>query len=120
MEKPHKKLDAWVVGMTVVTEVYRLTAGFPRSEAFGLTAQMRRAAMSVPSNLAEGAARRSRKEFGRFLRMAQASLSEVDTQVEVARRLGYVSQGKDREIEELMRRVDKMLSGLIRRQARDD
>ena len=92
-ERPHRRLRAWVAGIELVKEVYALTGRFPTSERFGLTAQMRRAAVSVCSNIAEGAARGSRREFCRFLNMANGSLSELDTQLVIAEQLGYAEGG---------------------------
>ena len=77
--------------MDLVERVYRLSGGFPKSELYGLTSQMRRAAVSVPSNIAEGATRASTKEFLQHISIAQASLAEVETQLEIAVRLGFVS-----------------------------
>ena len=89
--KPHKKLEAWKKAIEFTARIYRLTENLPESEKFGLTAQMRRAAVSVASNIAEGAARNTKKEFTRFLHTAQGSLSELDTQVIICRELGYFS-----------------------------
>ena len=71
MEKPHKKLDVWMLAMELVGEVYRVTASFPARETYSLTDQLRRAAVSVPSNIAEGAARQTKKEFVNYLHMAR-------------------------------------------------
>lgn len=92
MEKPHKKLDIWKLAVELVTEVYRVTNSFPVREVYSLTDQIRRAAVSIPSNIAEGAGRYTKKEFVNYLHMAQGSLSELDTQSEIARHLGYRSQ----------------------------
>jgi four helix bundle protein len=118
MEKPHKKLDAWKLAMELVVRTYRSTDSFPPSEKYGLIDQMRRAAVSVPSNIAEGAARQTRKEFANFLHIAQGSLSELDTLLELAARLQYVSMETLETFSIQMERVDKMISGLIRRQRR--
>ena len=112
--KPHKRLDVWRRSLDLVEEVYKLTALFPRSETYALTDQMRRAAISVPSNIAEGAARQTPKEFANFLHIAQGSLTELDTQIEIANRLGRVSDEALESCQTLLGDVDKMLFGLIR------
>jgi four helix bundle protein len=114
MEKPHKKLDVWQTAMSVAKQVYKLTSDFPSDEKFGLVSQMRRAAVSIPSNIAEGAARQGKREFRNFLSMAQGSVSELDTQLELASALGYVSKETIDEISSELIRVDKMLTTLIR------
>lgn len=114
MEKPHKKLDVWNVAMELVVDMYKITNSFPAREMYALSNQIRRAAVSIPSNIAEGAARQTKKEFINYLHMAQGSLSELDTQLEIARRLAYVKKEAASDLESRMRRVDKMLSGLIR------
>lgn len=94
MEKnkhPHKNLDAWKKAMDLVEEVYKITLNFPQDERFGIISQLRRAAVSVPSNIAEGAGRRTDKEFVHFLSIAIGSLSELDTQIELSYRLKYIS-----------------------------
>ena len=116
MDKPHKKLDAWKLSMELVSAVYRVTSRFPSHEAYGLTNQIRRAAISIPSNIAEGAARQTKKEFIKFLHTAQGSLSELDTQLEIALNLGYIDKGQRDEIDGSLSRIDKMLTGLIRSQ----
>ncbi len=86
MEKPHKKLDAWRLSMDLVIDVYRITERFRREERYNLTNQIRRAVVSIPCNIAEGAARQTKKEFANYLHMAQGSLSELDTLFELAER----------------------------------
>jgi four helix bundle protein len=88
--RPHRKLDVWHKSMELVRDVYKASSAFPKMEEYGLSSQMRRAAVSIPSNLAEGAARKGNKEFKQFLNIAQGSLSELDTQVELAHMLGYM------------------------------
>lgn len=87
--RPHHGLRVWQEAMALVSRVYAVTATFPVDERFGLTSQVRRAAVSVPSNIAEGAARGSRKEFVRFLTVARGSLSELDTQLRISMNLGF-------------------------------
>jgi len=114
MEKPHKKLDVWQAAMKSTTMIYKLTNKFPEEEKFGLVSQMRRASISIPCNIAEGAARQGKREFKNFVSMAQGSLSELDTQLELSILLGYISAEDLREIGAQLVRIDKMLSGLIR------
>lgn len=87
-QRSHRKLIAWRESMDIVQEIYRMTAGFPKAEQFGLTSQMRRAAISVPSNIDEVAARTTNKDFLNFLSISRGSLSELETQVLIAERLG--------------------------------
>ena len=115
MEKPHKKLNVWQQSMKVAQVVYKLTNTFPADEKFGFVSQMRRAAVSIPCNIAEGAARQGKKEFKNFLSMAQGSLSELDTQLDLAVLLGYLDKEKLEEIADPVLRTDKMLTGLIRK-----
>ena len=102
--------------MDLVLNVYEITKKFPAFESYGLTSQIRRAVVSIPSNIAEGASRRSKKEFTQFLYVAKGSLSELDTQLELAKRLGYIPETKWQFIDKNMVEVDKMISGLIRHQ----
>jgi len=111
-QRPHERLLVWRDAMALVESIYRLTEAFPDAERFGLTAQMRRAAISVPSNIAEGAARRSTAEYLRYLSMARGSLSELDTQMQIAERLQF--QAADTETSELMDRTFSRLNALIR------
>ena len=111
-QRPRERLDVWRDAMELVTEIYRFSAGFPDSERFGLVAQIRRAAVSVPSNIAEGAARRSRLEYMRFLSIARGSLSEMDTQLEIAHRPGFAEH--ESGITDLLDRIFARLNALIR------
>ncbi|HEX8097579.1 MAG TPA: four helix bundle protein [Pyrinomonadaceae bacterium] len=94
MIKSFRDLRVWQAGMDLVEDVYRLTQTFPKSEVYGLTSQMQRAAISVPSNIAEGHAREHIKEYLHHLSMAQASLAELETQLEIAARLNYLHPEK--------------------------
>ena len=114
MEKPHKKLEAWKQSMDLVVAIYKATEELPTQEIYGLTNQVRRAAVSVPCNIAEGAARHTKKEFTNFLHIAQGSLSELDTQIEIASRLGYLDVECRKSLDERMKPIDKMITGLIR------
>ena len=98
--------------MKLVKHIYKSTATFPREELYGLTSQMRRAAISIPSNIAEGAARETTPEFLRFLYIARGSLSELETQTLIAQDLSYLADGDS--LLEGMRHVSVLLSGLIR------
>ena len=100
--------------MVLIEKIYELTKDYPSSENYGLTNQMRRAAVSIPANISEGAARQTKKEFIQFLHMAQGSLSELDTHFEISERLGYLEENSLRELSLLMNDVDKMLTGLIK------
>ena len=91
MVRSFRDLEVWQLGLDLVQSVYQCTAAFPKSETFGLAAQMRGAAVSIPSNIAEGQARNSTKEFLRFLSYALGSLAELETQLELATRLEYGS-----------------------------
>jgi four helix bundle protein len=106
----------WRQAVDLAIKVYDITAQFPREERFGLADQIKRAAVSIPSNIAEGAARQTKKEFSKYLHMAQGSLSELDTQLEIARQLGLVEEGAWKDLDARLVEIDKMLSGLIRHQ----
>ena len=113
MARPHENLQAWKEAMRLVRIIYDLTKAFPREEVYGLAAQMRRAAVSIPSNLAEGAARSSRKEFAQFLSMAKGSLSELETQLLISADLGYLD--RENSVFDLTQYVAKLLAGLHRK-----
>lgn len=91
MSRPHHGLRVWQDALGLVTRLYSVTAAFPESERFGLVSQIRRAAVSVPSNIAEGAGRGSRKDFVCFLMIARGSLTELDTQVRISENLGFLA-----------------------------
>ncbi len=100
--KPHRNLIAWQRGMDLVNAVYSLTQNFPGSELYGLSAQLRRAALSVPSNIAEGAADRTPAQFANFLATTLGSLNEIDTQLELSFRLGFISETEHLKISSLL------------------
>jgi four helix bundle protein len=108
----HRDLVVWKRAMQFVTDVYRVTNTFPREELYGLTNQLRRAAVSVPSNIAEGCGRSSKKEFHQFLCHARGSLLEVETQLEIAQNLGYLSDKSVRELLSKTNEIGRMLNGL--------
>jgi four helix bundle protein len=116
MEKPHKRLNVWKQAVELSLLVYQATEKFPVEERYSITDQMRRAATSIATNIAEGAARKSKREFARFLHMAKGSLRELDTQLEIVKRLGYLDDEFWGMLDARMSDIDKMLSGLIRYQ----
>ena len=107
-----RDLIAWQKAMALARVVYRVTGGMPESEKFGLVNQMRRAAVSVPSNIAEGHARQSRADYLKFLRVARGSLAELSTQAELAVTLRLIAPAP--ELVALMEETDRVLQGLIR------
>ena len=109
--KTHKDLDIWKRGIELVERIYKITGTFPKEELYGLTAQLRRAAVSYPSNIAEGAARPSKKEYIQYLYISLASLSEIETQLIISKRLNYLK--KDDLFEEIDA-LRKMTLSLIR------
>jgi len=109
--RTHKDLDVWNKAMELAGEVYSITRQLPREEIYGLTLQTRRSAISIPSNIAEGAARHSKKEFIQFLYVALGSVAELETQLMLATRMGFIS---DSGVFNRIERVRKMLLGLLR------
>ena len=107
-----RDLRVWTLGMDLVEHVYRLTQAFPGREAYGLTAQLRRAAISIPSNIAEGHTREHIKEYLRHVCIAQASLAELQTQVEIAGRLSYLSEDQVRDTVERAAALSRQLYAL--------
>lgn len=110
--RAHHRLEAWKLSRKLVTDIYKLTKSFPKEEMFGLTAQIRRSAVSIPSNIAEGAARSGSKEFAQFLSIARGSSSELETQIQmlIAADLGYIKENDP--IFALLNRVSRLLTGL--------
>jgi len=118
----HRDLIVWQKAMKLAVAIYQCTAAFPRTEMFGLSAQLRKAAVSVPSNLAEGSARRTSADFLLFLHIARGSQAEVDTQLRLALALGYLPDQSASELleqsEEVGRLLTAVIHGIRRRQAR--
>jgi four helix bundle protein len=112
--KTHKDLNVWQESIALVTIIYEKTKSFPKDELFALTSQIRRSAISIPSNIAEGAARESNKEFLRFLFISQGSISELDTQLLIACNLTFLSEEDYILIAEKLTSIRKMLAGLIK------
>jgi four helix bundle protein len=113
MKHQHHELQAWQRAMGLVKSVYLATKTFPKEEIYGLASQMRRAAVSVPSNIAEGAARSSSKEFLQYLFIARGSLMELETQLVIACDLGYITDDCKASISEDIESVFALVSGLI-------
>lgn len=115
LDLSHKKLDVWKKSLELVSNIYKLTNSFPREEQFGLTSQIRRASVSIISNIAEGFARSSEIERKRFLEIARSSLVEVDTQIEISKTLGYISEKNIIELKENSNHIFAMLTNLIKK-----
>jgi four helix bundle protein len=113
MGESYRDLIAWRKAMDLVSEIYRFTQTFPREELYGLTNQLRRAAVSVPSNIAEGQARFSKKEFHQFLSHARGSLVEIEMQIMIAENLRYLSQEKAQTLLDRCSELGEILNGLI-------
>ncbi len=107
--KSYKELRVWQLAMTLVEDTYTLTKTFPRDEQFGLSSQLRRAAVSIPSTIAEGYTRANRKEYLHYLAMAQASLAELDTQLEIAQRLKYLEKPSYNNVSQKLVSLSKQL-----------
>jgi len=111
----HKDLDVYKHSILLVKEIYALTSSFPREEIYGLSSQMRRAAISIPANIAEGCGRKSEKELLQFLNVASGSLTEMETHLEIALVLEFVSnQDQYKQIMQLTNKVKRLLIGLIK------
>ena len=111
----HKNLDVWQKSLILVADIYKITQSFPREEQFGLTSQLRRASVSVISNIAEGFARSSELETKRFLDIARASLVEVDAQIEIALKLNYLNRKDIIDLTESSNHIFAMLTKLIKK-----
>jgi four helix bundle protein len=109
----NKDLVVWQKAFSLALCIYRSSERFPRSELFGLASQIRRAAVSIPSNIAEGAARRTTREFIMFLHIARGSLAEVETQILLARQLGYLDEQQRGELETLVAEVGRLVNSFI-------
>ena len=110
--KTHKDLDVWKKSIELVTDIYHLTNDFPKEEIYGITSQIRRAAVSIPSNIAEGAARSSKKEFSHFLSISLGSLAELETQVIISKKLNIISEDNFKLLINNLTTIRKMLLGL--------
>ncbi|MBS2211604.1 four helix bundle protein [Carboxylicivirga mesophila] len=112
--KTYKEIHAWQKAMELVTDIYSITDSYPENEKFGLTNQIRRAAVSVPSNIAEGFGRNSLPDFIRFLNIARGSLFELQTQVEISLNLGFLARDNYGEIDAKTEEIAKLLNALIK------
>ncbi|MEO8088259.1 MAG: four helix bundle protein [Bacteroidota bacterium] len=112
--RPHRKLIAWQESIELVKRIYIITSTFPETEKFGIISQLRRAAVSVPCNIAEGAGRNTKKEFRHFLYISSGSASEVDTLLFISKELGYLKEPEFNKLESLNDKVSALLNGLIR------
>lgn len=110
----HKKLEVYTISMSMVKEVYRITALFPAAELYGIVSQLRRASVSVISNLAEGAARKSGKEKRRFYEISRSSVVEIDTQLEISLMLTFLSKEDILKLKEYNESIFRILSTMIR------
>ena len=113
--KTYRDLLVWQKSMALVTEIYRLSKSFPRDETYGLMSQMRRCAVSIPSNTAEGYGRKSTNDYVRFLHIASGSLYELQTQLEISLNLQYLNESDFNKLYELSREIERMLSSLTRK-----
>ena len=111
----YRDLIVWQKSMDLVTKIYQLITRFPSDEKFGLTSQIKRSAVSIPSNIAEGYGRNYRKDYSRFLQVARGSLYENQTQLEIAVNLSFIETDDLKEIKELSLEVEKMLNSLIKK-----
>jgi len=116
--RAHYGLEAWKISMRLVKQVYEWSADFPPEERYGLVSQMRRAAISVPSNIAEGAARTGSREFARFLAIARGSLSELDTQYLLAVDLGFASPNQ--QLMDSIEMTSRLVTGLYKKHRKQE
>jgi len=108
-----KDLIVWQKSMDLVIKIYQITNKFPKSEVYGISSQMRRSAVSIPSNIAEGRRRGSRKEYCNFLLIAYGSGAELETQAEIVKRLGFIDISSYNEISNLLTEIMKMLNSML-------
>jgi len=114
MVKTHYDLNVWNDSIILVKEIYKITAKFPKEEIYSLTSQIKRAVISIPSNVAEGASRQTDKEFIQFLYIALGSTSEVETQIIIAKELGFIDNDELNYLLKKLEKIKKMLNGLIK------
>lgn len=112
--RPHKNLNAWKEGIVLSKMVYKSVLSLPSEEKYGLISQLKRASVSVPTNIAEGAARQTKKEFRQFLFISRGSLSELDTLLELSFEFGYIVQEEFKALIDQINKVTAMVNGLIK------
>ena len=111
--KTYRDLLVWQKAIAFVTQIYKSAKVFPKEELYGLTSQIKRSAISIPSNISEGYGRKSRNDYIRFLQIAMGSLFEIQTQLEISKNLGFLSESRFSELYESSREIERMLSSLI-------
>jgi len=114
MAKMYENLEAWKEGTNLAVRVYEVTKNYPKEEIFGITSQLRRAVISISSNLAEGAARKSKKDFKQFVHIASGSLNEVDSLLYISSRLSLISNDLYKELKEHVDREGRLIGGLLK------
>jgi len=114
MPRTHKDLDVWKKSINFVTSIYKITKTFPKEELYGLVSQIRRASVSIPSNIAEGAVRKGKPEFRQFLYISLSSAAEVDTQLIISKNLKYIDEDKYENLKNELNSISKMIQGLIK------
>jgi four helix bundle protein len=112
--KTHKDLDVWKHSINLVVDIYKATCSFPKEEIYGITSQMRRAAVSITSNISEGAGRKTPREFLRFLQISSGSLSELETQVIIAKQLNFIKEPEYSKVVGQINSIRAQLTGLER------
>ena len=110
-----RKILVWQKSITLVTKIYKATSTFPKEEMFGLTSQIRRSSVSIPSNIAEGCGREGTKDFLRFLYISLGSIFEMQTQLEIAKNIIYINEAEFNLLYEDSREIERMLASLIRK-----
>jgi len=113
--RPHKNLEVWKESIELVQVLYKILKNFPIEEKYGIISQLKRAAISVPSNISEGAARKTDKEMYQFLSIAAGSLSEIDTLLEISKRLELLNDDDHKVLFEKVEKIDALLRGLMKR-----
>ena len=113
--KTYRDLDIWNLGLELVKQIYKLTEDFPRQELYGLASQMRRSAISIPSNIAEGFRRQHNREYKQFLYISLGSCAELETQITIAKELNYIPNEKEAALLEKLDHLSRMMSNLLKR-----